>query len=85
LLGLDIREVQHWDAHYVSIATGWCKWLVVFFLSYTLCTSTRVWTWVIGQTGIKNLCMLISFRPCLSDNQRPYPSTSNFCAMDVQS
>ena len=35
---------------------------------------TRVWMWVIGQTGIGN-CMEIHtiYNPCLSDHQRPYP------------
>jgi len=40
---------------------------------------TQVWTWVIGQTGIRN-CMYphtIS-NPCLSDHPRPYASTIPF-------
>ena len=40
--------------------------------------STRVCTWVIGQTGIGN-CMLIHIicYPCLSDHPRTYPSTAD--------
>ena len=34
-----------------------------------------VCVWVTGQTGIKNICILIFLNPCLSGHPHPYPST----------
>ena len=51
-----------------AIITGRLTWFLIYH--------TRVWTWVIGQTGIRKYMHLYRFsNPCLSDLPLPSPCT----------